>query len=137
MRISALTHTWNQYSLQDVEYSPEEYQDYYIDEEEYPEIHSRVKVYQQRRPLFPKRPAQDQRFLLSYIISSLRKTTATFTVTSSLTLTSVQSCIAAANFVDAAAQTTACRRKRDLLDPNPQDNQFAIVPTETLKYASR
>jgi hypothetical protein len=123
--------------LQEDEYNPSvvsaEYQDDYIDEEEYPEIHSRVKVYQQRRPVFANRP-QNQRFLFNYILSSLRTTTATFTATSSLTLTVVQSCIAAAKFKDDAAKTTACRRKRDLLDFNPEDAQFVIAPTETQKY---
>ncbi len=61
--------------------------------------------------------------------------TKTLTLTSSLTLTSIQSCIAAAKFVDEAAKKTQCRRKRALLDSNnAEDTQFAIVPTETQTY---
>jgi hypothetical protein len=123
--------------LQDDEFNPvdsvaAEYQDS-IEEDEYPDVHSRVKVYNPRLPFFPIRQQQDQqqRFLISYVNNLMTKT---LTLTSSLTLTSIQSCIAAAKFVDEAAKKTQCRRKRALLDSNnAEDTQFAIVPTETQK----
>ncbi|XP_046638416.1 uncharacterized protein LOC124316482 [Daphnia pulicaria] len=123
----------------DNEFNPDlvaaEYQDY-SKEDEYPDVHSRVKVYNPRLPFFPIRQQQDQqqRFLISYVNNLMTKT---LTLTSSLTLTSIQSCIAAAKFVDAAAKKTQCRRKRALLDSNnAEDTQFAIVPTETQKVMS-
>lgn len=113
-----------------------EYQDYF-DEEENPDIQSRINAIRQRRPAFVKRPQSDQRLLFSYL-TNLKTTTASFTLTSSVTLTSVQSCIAAVKFLDDAAKTTACRRKRDLLEgsPTPADLQFAIVPSNTQQYVT-
>lgn len=113
---------------------PSNYQDY-VDEDEYTDVNSRSKIYQQRRPVFAKEP-QEQRLLLNYL--SIIQKTATFTFTSSLTITSIQSCIAAAKFKDEAAKKSICRRKRDLMldDSSQEEIQFAIVPTETQKYKS-
>jgi hypothetical protein len=58
--------------------------------------------------------------------------TVTFTYTSSVTLTNVQTCIAAINIFD-AKKTTYCRRKRDILEKlaeSEEDFQFDIAPSE-------
>ena len=96
-------------------------------------MHSRKKVSEIRyRPFSNKQAQQQQRFFSNYYsnIKSILTKTVTFTLTSTLSLTTVQSCIAAANFLDAAAQTTACRRKR-ALESAPEDMQFVIAPSET------
>ncbi|KAI9558802.1 hypothetical protein GHT06_015591 [Daphnia sinensis] len=123
--------TYSQNDELDASLAAAEYQDYF-DEEENSDVQSRFNEYRERRPAIVKRPQSDERLLLSYL-TNLKTTTASFTLTSSVTLTSVQSCIAAAKFLDDAAKTTACRRKRDLLEdsPSPADLQFAIVPSET------
>lgn len=93
------------------------------------------------RPSFlqPKPQQQDdQRFLINLASPNLltRKVkTITFTLTSSLTFTSVQSCIPSAQFATGAAEIT-CRRKRrggfvEALDiSKPEDTQFVIIPTD-------
>ena len=53
--------------------------------------------------------------------------TATFTLTSTLTLVSVQSCVPATQFV--ATPPPACRRKRDV--SADEDVQFPIIPSQT------
>ncbi|XP_057369324.1 uncharacterized protein LOC130690328 [Daphnia carinata] len=125
------TVTYSQNDELDASLVAAQYQDYF-DEEENSDVQSRFNEFRERRPAFVKRPQNDERLLLSYL-TYFKTTTASFTLTSSVTLTSVQSCIAAAKFKDDAAKTTACRRKRDLLDdsPSPADLQFAIVPSET------
>lgn len=104
-------------------------------EEDVPYTESRNKDSAARyRPTLPNRIAlPNPRFFVNYYtnIASLLTKTATFTVTSSLSLTSIKSCIAAAKFVDAVAQATACRRKRDILDNSTEDLQFSIIPSET------
>ena len=78
---------------------------------------------------------QEPRFFLknvASVYSSAFVKTVTFTYTSSVTLTSVQTCIAAINILD-AKKTTFCRRKRDILDnltDGKEDFQFDIVPSE-------
>ncbi|XP_046459120.1 uncharacterized protein LOC124205689 isoform X2 [Daphnia pulex] len=95
------------------------------------------------RPSFlqPKPQKDDPRFLINLASPNLitRKVkTITFTLTSSLTFTSVQSCIPSAQFYTGAADI-ACRRKRrggivaplDALDiSKPEDTEFAITPTD-------
>ncbi len=116
------------------------YQDDSNAEEEFPDMHSRKKVAEIRyRPFSNTNQAQQQQRFFSKIysnyyssLSSILTKTATFTLTSTVSLTTVQSCIAAANFLDAAAQTTPCRRKRDILENAPGDNtQFLIAPSQT------
>ena len=55
--------------------------------------------------------------------------TATFTLTSTVTLAVVQSCVPAAQLVQGAP---ACRRKRHIADSSsgPEDDQFSIAPSE-------
>jgi hypothetical protein len=61
--------------------------------------------------------------------------TATYTLHSTVTLSSVVHCIVAGDFVDAAARERACGRKRKLLESvEKTDQQFPIVPSEPLKY---
>ncbi|EFX73017.1 hypothetical protein DAPPUDRAFT_110232 [Daphnia pulex] len=93
------------------------------------------------RPSFlQSKPQQqdDPRFLINLASPNLitRKVkTITFTLTSSLTFTSVQSCIPSAQFYTGAADV-ACRRKRrggivaPLTISKPADTQFAITPTD-------
>jgi hypothetical protein len=111
----------------------DDYQDDFNAEEEYPDMHSRNKVAEIRyRPFFNNQ--QQQRFFLNNFnsnINSIRTKTITFTLTSTVSLTTVQSCIAAVKFLDDAAKTTPCRRKRDILENSPEDAQFFIAPSET------
>lgn len=106
-----------------------------VDEDNYLDVQSRFKGLSRFRPSFSQ---QNPRFFLSYISggSSVNPfaRTVTFTLTSTINITSVQTCISAALFKDAAAQNLACRRKREILDShdeNEDDNQFFISPTET------
>jgi hypothetical protein len=110
----------------------DDYQDDFNAEEEYPDMHSRNKVAEIRyRPFFNNlAQQQQQRFFLNNFNSILTKTV-TFSQTSTVSLTIVQSCIAAVKFLDAAAQATPCRRKRDILENSPEDAQFVIAPSET------
>jgi hypothetical protein len=104
--------------------------------EEFPDTQSRKKLSTIRHRPFSisKLPQQKQRFFYNYYtnVNSILTKTATFTLTSTLSLTAVQSCIAAAKFLDDAAKATACRRKRGILENAPEDTQFiAIDPSET------
>jgi hypothetical protein len=115
------------------------YQDDFNAEEDYPDMHSRNKVSAIRYRPFSNNQ-QQQRFFFNYYnsnINSILTKTVTFTLTSTVSLTTVQSCIAAANFLDDAAKTTPCRRKRDILENAPEDAQFIIAPsaTQRLVYA--
>lgn len=111
----------------------DDYQDDFNAEEEYPDMHSRNKVAEIRyRPFLNNQ--QQQRFFLNNFNSnfnSIRTKTISFTLTSTVSLTTVQSCIAAVKFVDDAAKTTPCRRKRDILENTQEDAQFVIAPSET------
>ncbi len=80
-----------------------------------------------------KQEELDPRFLFwqSSTITNPFYKTATLTVTSSVNLTSVQSCIPSAQFAGAAAQNTRCRRKRKIEFFTNDDEQFPIIPTET------
>ena len=55
--------------------------------------------------------------------------TATFTLTSTVTLAVVQSCVPNAQL---AVPAPPCRRKRDIADSSsgPEDDQFSIAPSE-------
>jgi hypothetical protein len=111
----------------------DDYQDDFNTEEENPDMHSRNKVAEIRyRPFLNNQ--QQQRFFLNNFNSnfnSIRTKTISFTLTSTVSLTIVQSCIAAVKFLDDAAKTTPCRRKRDILEGAPEDAQFVIAPSET------
>ncbi|EFX82564.1 hypothetical protein DAPPUDRAFT_101160 [Daphnia pulex] len=127
------------YFPQNVELDPsfvadDYYQDDFNAEEDYPDVHSRNKVSSAIRYRPFSNNQQQQRFFFNYYnsnINSILTKTVTFTLTSTVSLTTVQSCIAAANFLDAAAQTTPCRRKRDILENAQEDAQFIIAPSET------
>jgi hypothetical protein len=120
-------------------FTPDEYQrDDFNEAEEFPDTQSRKKITNniRPRPLSNKLPHQQkQRFFYNYYtnVNSILTKTATFTLTSTLSLTTVQSCIAAAKFKDDAAKATACRRKRGILEIEPEETQFEIDPTETLQ----
>jgi hypothetical protein len=119
-------------------FTPDEYQRDFNEAEEFPDTQSRKKISNniRPRPLSNKLPHQQkQRFFYNYYtnVNSILTKTATFTLTSTLSLTTVQSCIAAAKFKDDAAKATACRRKRGILEIEPEETQFEIDPTETLQ----
>ncbi|KAI9559256.1 hypothetical protein GHT06_016045 [Daphnia sinensis] len=59
--------------------------------------------------------------------------TATFTLFTTISLSSVVSCIVAGDFVDAAAQAKPCRRKRYLL-LDQSDNNNLISPSEPQNF---
>jgi hypothetical protein len=56
--------------------------------------------------------------------------TATFTLTSTLTVASIQSCVPATQVV---AAPVACRRKRNEFDFPEEEDLLSIVPSETLR----
>lgn len=59
--------------------------------------------------------------------------TATFTVSSTITVSSLVRCIPAAKFPNVAAQKTPCRRKRSSLElRETPEIQFIIAPSERL-----
>ncbi|KAI9558800.1 hypothetical protein GHT06_015589 [Daphnia sinensis] len=122
-------------SYVDVDYSNDFTED--IADDEFPITESRNRVPEVRyRPALSNRFAiPNPRFFINYYtnVASLLTKTATFTVTSSLSVTSIQSCIAAVKFLDDAAKSKACRRKREILDNghHSEDLQFSIVPSET------
>ncbi len=101
------------------------------EEGDYADVQSRVKSFGSRRPSFMQQ--QNPRFFLSLIggnsLMNPLLRTLTITLTSTINITSVQSCISSALFANAAAQNLACRRKRETDDS--EDVQFAISPTET------
>ncbi|XP_057369330.1 uncharacterized protein LOC130690333 [Daphnia carinata] len=87
------------------------------------DVHSRTKDPSLSRPKYQYRP--QERLFVNFA------KTATFTVTSSLSITSIQSCIAAAKFLDDAAKSKACRRKREILDVSGQEStQFPVIPSK-------
>ncbi|KAI9558797.1 hypothetical protein GHT06_015586 [Daphnia sinensis] len=95
------------------------------------DANSRIKGSNGRRPL-----AQQQmhvpRFSFSKIAGLyLNRFIKTAVFTSSVTLTAVQSCVAAINVFD-TGKTTFCRRKRDVLlnTDDVEDHQFDLNPSE-------
>lgn len=81
---------------------------------------------------------QDRRLFFSGItLSTFFTKTVTFSVTVPLTLTTTTSCIPLALFA-VPTQTSACRRKREILDNAPilpeEYNQFGMAPSQTQEY---
>ena len=106
----------------------------HVDEDNYEDIQSRVKSYNRYRPSFLKQA--DPRLFFSYLSNSITVTplqrTLRITITSTINITSVQSCISSNLFTNAAAQNNNCRRKRDaldLLEMDDEETQFSISPT--------
>ncbi|XP_057368653.1 uncharacterized protein LOC130689730 [Daphnia carinata] len=63
--------------------------------------------------------------------------TATFTVSSTITVSSLVRCIPAANFANVAARVTPCRRKRNLPESlETAESPVAIAPSEPLLTAA-
>ena len=110
----------------------------YNEDDDYLDVQSRVKGVDRYRPSFMK---QNPRFFLNYITttsgaSNLRNPllrTIRVTITSTINITSVQSCLASSLFTNAAAQNSACRRKREIFKPEDDFDgmQFSIFPSET------
>jgi hypothetical protein len=79
---------------------------------------------------------QNARLFFGGAIANPFMRTATFTVTSTLSVTSVQPCISAAQFSTSAGTTfsAACRRRKrqtlEAFDPS-EDTQFLIHPSKT------
>lgn len=103
-------------------------------EEEYADAESRVKSGGRYKPSFNQ---QKQRFfglLASSSSTNLLFKTVKFTLTSTVNITSIVSCISSSLFTNAAAQNSICRRKRER-GPNSWDEaddvQFVIDPSET------
>jgi hypothetical protein len=59
--------------------------------------------------------------------------TATFTLTSTLTLASIVSCVPANNFLAPGTAPPACRRKRRESGDSNDEDQFLITPSETIR----
>jgi hypothetical protein len=113
----------------------------HLDEDEQPEIsniESRVKGFNSNG-----QANADERFLFNLLSSTGTYTnsffkTATFTVSSSVSLTSFVNCVPSTQVLGGAA-ATACRRKRSDYSNNNSSNawlesdQFSIAPSETLQ----
>ena len=116
-----------------------------MEDETFPDVQSRRKVVNRfpsrNRPSFfrPNKPVSqnDPRFVINlaspYNLFNRKVKTITFTFTSSLTFTSVQSCIPSSQFSFGLADVT-CRRKRRGLVASPEiqsedAQQFAITPS--------
>ena len=88
-----------------------------------------------RKELIRYQPDYEPRFFfknVASLYSNVFVKTVTFTSTSSVTLTSVQTCIAETNIFD-AQKTTYCRRRRDILEnlaDGEEDFEFDFVPSE-------
>lgn len=107
--------------------------DQQYDDNEYADVQSRAKASNRYKtsPLNNVNP----RFLFN-MFSSMTFTdpvkTATFTLTSTVNITSVQSCISSSLFASGSSNVI-CRRKRDLpyiLGVEEPEDQFAIYPSE-------
>jgi hypothetical protein len=112
------------------------------EEEEYPDIQSRSKGVSRykTRPYYSNND-QKARFFFNFPNNGVSSTfnnplfkTAFFTSTITLSLNSIQSCIP---FNQIIANPGACRRRRQFHHATYNDDeQFAIAPSETLKYGS-
>lgn len=79
-------------------------------------------------------PEADARFFFfnTATVSNPFLKTATYTLTSSVTLTNVRSCIVVGDFLNANAAKVACRRRRKLLNSAIEDRN-SIDPAEPSK----
>ncbi|XP_057369317.1 uncharacterized protein LOC130690327 [Daphnia carinata] len=102
----------------------------FINGHEFVDVNSRIKGSNGRRPLAHQQMHEPRFFFgkIAGLYSDRFTKTAVFTVTSSVTLTTIQSCVAAINVFD-TGKTTFCRRKRDDMD-NAEGNQFDINPSQ-------
>ena len=107
------------------------------DETEFDDIQSRIKSSNRYKPspLDPINPRFLFNLLGQFTITDPVKT-ATFTYTSHVNITTVQSCISSSLFANGSSNVI-CRRKRDLLHflamkESDEVNQFDISPSETL-----
>ncbi len=122
-----------------------------VQDEQFADVQSRIKVFSSNFNGFSRyRPSpsfndqQNARFFfnLANTASAYNNSifnyipflkTATFTLTSTLTLISIQSCVPANNFDAAVPVPPACRRKRSEGSYFNED-QFPITPSETIRY---
>lgn len=108
-------------------------------EVEYQDVQSRAKGFNRfRNPSYLQQDLENKgRFFINLLSTSANPLfrTIKFTITSTINITSVQSCIAASLFTSAAAQNNICRRKRqnglDVFFDETETDQFMIEPTET------
>uniref|UniRef100_A0A0P6E4B9 Uncharacterized protein n=1 Tax=Daphnia magna TaxID=35525 RepID=A0A0P6E4B9_9CRUS len=108
------------------------------DQDDYPDIQSRIKWFNGFNKGFKNKGFYHDagRFFYSSTINNPFFKTATFTITSTVTtLGSVALCVPANNLAANPAPTCAGRKKREIDDSTtgPDDNQFAIEPSETLE----
>ena len=83
-----------------------------------------------RPSFYNERP--DGRFFLNFGNSNRLLKTATFQLTSTVTLTTVSRCVPLIQF--AVSPPPACRRKRSVINDAEDVDQFIIDPSETLEY---
>jgi hypothetical protein len=106
-------------------------------EGEFPDAQSRIKGLNRHRPLFPAKSPKDPRVVINLASQSNFFTrevkTITFTMTSCVAITSVQSCIPSADFFTGAADKTCRRKRRGIVEARgfrSEESQFAIVPSD-------
>lgn len=111
--------------------------EYDDDQDEYPDVQSRIKWLNGFKGFKNKGFHSDSgRLFFSSTINNPFYKTATFTVTSTVTtLGSIIICVPANNLAANPAPACAGRKKREIDDSatGPDDNQFAIIPSEILK----
>lgn len=109
-----------------------------LGEGEFPDAQSRIKGFNRHRPLlFQTKSPKDPRVVINlssqsnFFIRGVK--TITFTMTSSVTFTSVHSCIPSADFFTGAADRTCRRKRRGIAEARgfrSEESQFAIAPSE-------
>jgi hypothetical protein len=107
-------------------------------EGEFPDAQSRIKGFNRHRPLlFPAKSPKDPRVVINlasqsnFFIREMKMIT--FTMTSSVAITSVQSCIPSADFFTGAADRTFRRKRRGIVEARgfrSEESQFAIAPCD-------
>lgn len=106
-------------------------------EDEFPDAQSRIKGFNRLRPFFQhKAQQQSPRVVVNLATRTnfLNKVkTITFTLTSTVTFTSVKSCIPSNHFYVGAADKTCRRKRRSIVEDEEIDSvetQFAIAPSD-------
>jgi hypothetical protein len=126
--------------FQNEDFTEDESQDNieYNEEDEYPDIQSRIKWFKGYGGLkgFTHKGFNNNnvggRFFYSSTINNPFYKTATFTITTTVTtLGSVVLCVPSNNLAAVPSPTCAGRKKRE--DEDSEDKQFPISPSETLK----
>jgi hypothetical protein len=115
-----------------------------MEEEKFPDVQARRKIVNRfptrNRPSFfqPKPQPNDPRFVINlatpYNIFNRKVKTITFTFTSSLTFTTVKSCIPSDQFSSGSADVTCRRKRRGIVEArgikSDESTQFVIAPSD-------